>query len=174
MSDRWVLEASLGDGTIGRVEFFRLRDRVAHRVIVQRDAVVSTVAETTVWESIEGDDLQHWPASPAYQEVSIETIGDRDVALLVGMAGKSHWSLSVDIDADRGSIRFDAACRIAVPPESLGSTYNGPADSVICDLATKIDENADSWCAKPETIAPPPATIRWAYEFRASRLALRE
>jgi hypothetical protein len=141
MSDRWVLEASLGDGTIGRVEFFRLRDRVAHRVIVQ---------------------------------VSIETIGDRDVALLVGMAGKSHWSLSVDIDADRGSIRFDAACRIAVPPESLGSTYNGPADSVICDLATKIDENADSWCAKPETIAPPPATIRWAYEFRASRLALRE
>lgn len=160
MSDRWTLEGSFGEGASGRVEFFRAADRIAHQVRIQRNE-----GPSTTWESLEGHDLQHWPPSPAFQEVSIERIGDRDVALLVGMAGKSHWSLSVDIDPKRGSIRFDTACRISVDPDYLGSRYTGPTDSVICDSATMIDTSEDSWSARPESIDAPSATIRWAYEF---------
>lgn len=177
----WILEGALGDAQTGqassnnadsaqvgiaRVEFFQAADRIAHRVLIERDGRSAT------WESIEGDDLQNWPPSPPYQEISLERIGDQDVALLVGMAGKSHWSLRVDIDPVRASIRFDVACRIAVEPDFLGSKYRGSTDSVICDSATIIDSSEDSrgegfdgWCARPQLITAPRATIRWAYEF---------
>lgn len=162
----WILEGAIGNTPSGmaRVEFFQVADRIAHRVLIECEG------RSVAWESIEGNDLQNWPPSPPYQEVSLERIGDQDVALLVGMAGKSHWSLSVDIDPIRASVRFDVACRIAVEPEFLGSKYRGSMDSVICDSATIIESSEDSsgqysWSARPQTITEPRATIRWAYEF---------
>jgi hypothetical protein len=39
------------------------------------------------------------------------------------MAGRSHWSLSIEPLADRVGFRFDAACRIGGPPAWLGHTW---------------------------------------------------
>ena len=116
-----TIEASLGHDCVGRVHFFAWQDRIAHSVEIQQNG------SSQIWESVEGDDQQDWPPSPPFQNLSIQRIRESDVALLVGMAGKSHWSLSVDIDAERGSIRFDVACRIAEPSDQLGSQYRTPA-----------------------------------------------
>ncbi|MEQ8791856.1 MAG: hypothetical protein RIC55_36705 [Pirellulaceae bacterium] len=49
------------------------------------------------------------------------------MALLVGMAGRSHWSLSVeprhDESPDLAGFLFDAACRFGGTPQTLGSRY---------------------------------------------------
>lgn len=66
-----------------------------------------------------GDDA--WPPSPPIQQVSIETIEGCNVALGVGCAGTSHWSLSVEPTAD--GFRFDWACRTKETPARLGTTY---------------------------------------------------
>lgn len=84
-------------------------DRFAHRIaIVDRKS-------GTLWsllESIEGGPSEPWPASPPFQSLHTEgRPAERQVALLVGMAGKSHWSASVEVDPADACIRFDVACR---------------------------------------------------------------
>ncbi len=43
--------------------------------------------------------------------------------MLVGRAGKSHWSMSVTADEDTPALIFDVACRLREPPGFLGTTY---------------------------------------------------
>src|SRR5436853_5119442 len=90
------LETHNATGRGLRVAFTRVKDRFAHTVwLLEGDAA------TPLWASVEGSDADDWPASPALQQLSIETLPDgRRVALLVGMAGTSHWSLSVEPAAD--------------------------------------------------------------------------
>jgi anti-sigma factor RsiW len=63
------------------------------------------------------------PASPPLQSLSIEPGAAGPVALLVGMAGDAHWSLSVATEAGAAALVFDAACRAKSPPDYLGSRY---------------------------------------------------
>jgi hypothetical protein len=50
--------------------------------------------------------------------------GEHERALLVGMAGRSHWSASVVLDAPESRLRFDIACRVpAGLAARLGVTY---------------------------------------------------
>ena len=78
-----------------------------------------------VLTSIEDRPDEHWPASPPFQSLDVQgATGKRPVVLLVGMAGKSHWSASVELDPPGERSRFDVACR--VHPEAgsvLGSRY---------------------------------------------------
>lgn len=102
-----------------RVRFARRGDRFGHGIDAWRDGAFHGVLE-----SVEGaaDDL--WPPSPPWQELHIESRpGGEQVALLVGRAGRSHWSLSVHIELLSGAIHFDAACRTSDSPRWLGSTY---------------------------------------------------
>ncbi len=94
------------------VRFERQGDRHAHVLIA---------AQTMIGQSIEGRNDESWPSSPPLQQLSIEDFGTGPVALLVGMAGRSHWSMSVETGED-GSV-FDVACRVKGAPEQLGSTY---------------------------------------------------
>lgn len=102
-----------------RVEFFRSADRVAHRVLFRGVPIA---------ESIEGTPDEDWPASPPFQEVHFERVQLKtrrepgDIGFLVGMAGRSHWSASVE---PRGpaSIAWEVACRLHGPPEWLGVRY---------------------------------------------------
>lgn len=65
-----------------------------------------------------------WPPSPPLQQLLVEDRGAGGrVALLVGMAGRSHWSMSVEAAAGRAALRFDVACRLSVAPEWLGSVW---------------------------------------------------
>ncbi len=77
-----------------------------------------------VLESIEGTADEPWPASPPFQEAHLEQrAGGRQVVLLVGMAGSSHWSASAEIDPQSHSVAFDIACRLRGRSDWLGSRY---------------------------------------------------
>ncbi len=102
-----VLESVDPRGSGLRVEFFRVGCRWAHRVLgVEKGDLVPLL------ESVEGDDSQSFPPSPALQQLVLE---ERDtgliVALLVGMAGKNHWSVCAEQLPGTCGIRFDVACR---------------------------------------------------------------
>jgi len=168
-----------GDGV--RVVFTRRGDRYAHSVFR-----VSTSEEGTpsglLLDSIEGTPDDAWPASPALKELHFE---DRaDGRLLVGMAGKSHWSLSVELDVARGDLVFDVACRLRGMPARLGSRYRlsagtdqipvaiepipiaiMPIDGEVARLVTSVDGQLH---IEPPAVAGPwPRTVRWRYVVRA-------
>jgi hypothetical protein len=109
----------LSDGL--RVSFYLDGDRYTHRIDVLDEGNDSTC----VLRSVEGHADQPWPASPPIQEVHLEDRPDGSrVALCVGMAGTSHWSLSVELSADGQQANFDVACRLRDTPETLGSEYD--------------------------------------------------
>jgi hypothetical protein len=102
-----------------RVEFVRGADRYRH-------AIVEGAAEPTrpLLSSIEGLADDDWPASPPLQELHVEKRGEgRKVALLVGRAGHSHWSLSVEVDGSQQTLLFDVACRSLAASDGLSSSY---------------------------------------------------
>src|SRR5262249_51362126 len=109
-----------------RIRFLTAGDRYAHVI-----ALGNAERHWPLLESVEGGPDGMWPPSPALQGHRIEHLpGDRSVALLVGMAGRSHWSLAAEVIAENGVERlvFDVACRVASLPERLGNRYRlGPA-----------------------------------------------
>ncbi len=102
-----------------RLRFVRRGDRYAHEVC-WADAGGS---ERVLLATVEGDDATPWPASPPLQDLHLEQrpVGIT-VALAVGMAGRSHWSLSAEA-LPEGELRFDAACRANDSPGPIGSCY---------------------------------------------------
>jgi hypothetical protein len=137
-----------------------------------------------LFESVEGSSVSHWPASPPL--VSLEIDDQREntrTALLVGMAGKCHWSLSVEFDRFAGRARFDAACRVRGARGPLGSRYQllqtaaSVNHQVACvgGLHVYTDRHFESRLSVAErnlSIVPmgtipgdEAQTIRWAYTF---------
>lgn len=67
---------------------------------------------------------ESWPPSPPLQDVHLEQRPNgRQLALMIGRAGLSHWSISCELDSSSGEVLFDVACRIKEPIGWLGSTY---------------------------------------------------
>lgn len=113
------------------IEFRRTADRYSHQIFAGQGG-----QRRLLLESVEGGGDDPWPPSPPLQELHIERQADgRQVALLVGRAGRSHWSLSVEAFENR--LVLDAACRLSAQAEWLGSSYR-PANSaeIIDDVAT--------------------------------------
>lgn len=102
-----------------QVRFAFREDRFAHEI---------WVADGDDWRpvllSVEGTPEQSWPASAPLQTLHVETRSEGPLALLVGMAGKCHWSASVELNSARQRVCFELAARVR-PPGSpwLGSTY---------------------------------------------------
>lgn len=163
-----------------RIEFRRSGDRFGHAIVSTRGA-----AAAEVLSSIEGPVDQVWPASPPLQELHIEDRpGNVKVALLVGMAGTSHWSLSCSLDPASSSATFDVACRAREQPIWLGSSYYPATTAVIeADTVTiALPEEHGCWHVRSEhpletdadcvRIAAPypaanwPRTICWKYHVR--------
>jgi hypothetical protein len=163
-----ILEA---DGL--RVVFFRQGDRYAHRVEVFDAARSEWFA---VCESLEGAPDDDWPPSPPLQQLHVEDRPTGRVILLVGMAGRTHWSAAVEAAADRKSITFDVAARYHTPPKYLGSNYPwGDARAGAMLKWTSIGETSieiDESFSEGQSIRPigeftaPPATASWKYEIR--------
>jgi hypothetical protein len=150
---------------------------------------VSKTATIPLLCSIDRDERDDWPPSPPLQQLLIEERPTGPVALLVGMAGKSHWSASIECRNSHPSFHFDVACRIQRRPVRLGSSYRilaAPAslsddcltvpayESVLLIRANGSDpEHASrvemtvpdavviSCCRHSEA----PATVRWKYDF---------
>ena len=113
------------------MRFVPCADRILHEVSVKRhggwDAVLT---------SVEGDPSQDWPPSPPLQSLHIERPpGEHERALLVGMAGRSHWSASVMLDVHTSRLRFDIACRVPGGLTArLGVTYRSNWPVVVHDV----------------------------------------
>ncbi len=112
----WLELRPLGSLSV-RLHFAWCGDRYAHCLELTRDG-----QSLVGLRSLEGADHETWPASPALQQLNLQTSGaGRSCALLLGMAGKNHWSASVETRADR--LVFDIACRVQEPAGWLGSSY---------------------------------------------------
>lgn len=115
-----ILDAVDAHGTGVRVAFYRCERRLAHRI-----ALVSRGEVQWVLTSVEGDSRQVFPPSPPLQQLATEQLdGGRAVVLLLGMAGRSHWSASAESQPSQRSVRFDVACRTRVADgQCLHSVY---------------------------------------------------
>lgn len=151
-----------------RVEFFWQTDRYAHRLVASDGATLLT--------SIEGTDEDIWPPSPPLQQLSVEELRPgTEVMLLVGMAGKSHWSVSIEPQADSAGFIFDVACRLREPARWVGSSYriaNSAQPSLrltslpINDtpVSCHIAERRDEAIVTPAAGVPEGSgTVRWKY-----------
>lgn len=173
----------LGDGAL-RIAYEKQGDRYAHRILF-----VDSSGDTTLLESVESAEDVPWPDSPPLQDFEIEPRGSSEkVALLVGMAGTSHWSASVEVQ--RGQLHFDIACRLRHTPSQLGSTYQvrdakisegndgafaiHSADGKTVELtphqefSTQVELLEDNrvWIGPENTETELPATVRWQYSLR--------
>jgi len=99
--------------------------------------------------SLEGGADDRWPASPAVVDVSLVALAGGPAVLGVGLAGRSHFSLSVrPCPRTADTLLFEAACRIHEPAIWLGSTYRGRGGE-----AVRIEAAS----------TPAPATVIWSY-----------
>ncbi len=171
MSSLLVLE-----GGCWRVRFVRRGDRYAH-VIEVRDGG----GYAAILESVEGATDDAWPASPPLQDLHLEERGGAaQVALLVGRAARSHWSMSIEQKGD--ILVFDAACRVGEQPGWLGTSYRllqSPPDSSLanCGLGVALeagqgvcDVRLEQALSKIVLSVQAPAndcsqTVRWSYRL---------
>ena len=150
------------------LEFSTQVGRVAHAL-----QYVGEQETVTLLESVEGTD-EDWPPSPPYQQLSVEpTAEGGEIAFLVGMAGRSHWSASIQ-PLEQGFL-FEVACRAREQPEQLGSIYR------LGETCQAIQSNSEPQRINRLTLPQgvliiqcldqqPPATIAW--EQRACRVML--
>lgn len=118
-------------GAVLGVRFVRLSDRYQHVVFVRSTGEEAGETSVDLLRSVEGTPAEAWPVSPPLQSLSIETLAEgRRAALLVGMAGRGHWSASIEADAPSGALVFDIACRSSAKPERLQSQYERPASDL--------------------------------------------
>lgn len=168
--DLWLAGSRVG------VRFFFRADRYTHQIYVANGDTWRAVLE-----SVEGTPDQAWPSSPPFQSATFEQKPEGPVILLVGMAGKSHWSTSVELERADGQIRFDVACRAMAPPnDALGSRYRGLGSVMPSEIGLEVVGGPDSHlthavvdersltisCAKLPA-GSGKQTLRWSYAFRA-------
>jgi hypothetical protein len=165
-----------------RVRFYWHGDRYAHEVSVRSgDGWLPALV------SVEGSPEHDWPASPPFQSLHIEQRDDgRTLALLVGMAGKSHWSASIEIDPQVPCVAFDVACRArGCEAGSLRSSYR-VADAAVSNSAVEAGEllaielghrfgpatleivEGVSRVVAQIDVDGNPQTIRWDYRLRVA------
>lgn len=185
--ERVLLTGKDASGQSLRVAFAWNNDRFAHAISLHSDR-----QDTPLLLSEEGKELEVWPPSPPLQQLSQQALPDGRVALLLlGMAGKSHWSLSVAVDPNDRELVFDAACRVNLPARWLGSSYRlccaahkHQANSVILRssvgsgriLTELLDESpaellmteSDLAIVRGPSDGPLPATYRWKYRIGLS------
>jgi len=141
---------------------------------VRVDPVLRTVEDSQAF----GDEIGSLVGPPLQQ---VHRSSDR-VWLAVGMAGKNHWSLSIEVSVD--TVIFDVACRLR-EPTPLGSLFetdwpnlawkpDGPnasarygdrlfrlqPDSAVC----RIDKQ-HLVLAVSEPVSVLPTTVRWKYSL---------
>ena len=135
-------------------------------------------ATHSVLTSVDGQRESAWPASPPWQELHVHEQADGSPAvMLVGRAGRSHWSMSVTVDSKGDGFLFDVACRLRETPKFLGNTYRAidkreslrisPAACGDGPLAT-VEERGESVVIDATPIAESRGTIRWAYVIARS------
>ncbi|MDP7019253.1 MAG: hypothetical protein QGG36_25875 [Pirellulaceae bacterium] len=182
--DIFALSAVDAKGVGLVVEFSRTADRVAHAVFAQRGD-----DRELLFQSVEGEDDDGWPSSPPFQEADMVDHLAEPALLLVGMAGKSHWSGSVEVESARRALVFDVACRVVGVKPRIGSEYVAPANhaqetsgegivftSELLGVSGHLSGRTGNITAQRSSrencridvnaaYRPDPQTVRWGYEF---------
>ena len=137
MSELENLESIGPDATGLRISMVWENERFKHCV----DWVAGDQA-FRILESVEGDEKELWPPSPALQQLTLEQrTQSRQVGLMVGMAGNSHWSVAIENDPRDKSMLFEAACRVAdTTAGSLTTTYKSMVPVKIVDPIERVAE----------------------------------
>ncbi|MCE9554753.1 MAG: hypothetical protein K8T91_15465, partial [Planctomycetes bacterium] len=101
-----------------RLSFHAFGDRLAHTVgLVVGNRVVPLLA------SVEGTPADDWPPSPPLTTIELSSQAGVQHALLLGMAGRSHWSVAVVLNEAARRLEFEIATRMKEPATLLGSAY---------------------------------------------------
>jgi hypothetical protein len=185
------IETQTVDGQRLAVEFDRSADRFGHRVMWLDGDV-----DSTLLTSLEGTATDRSPPSPVLQQLHIEdraaspgnTSNTSRVALLIGLAGRSHWSLSVEPCDKAAAFDFDVACRFDSKESiDLGSTYKPAVEDGVLqveelalslggglfavvrgDAGTKLDSEDRGLIISPRELKVP--TTRWKYRIELVRV----
>jgi hypothetical protein len=165
-----ALQSLAADGASLCVEFAWRNDRYQHVIGLQQP----DGAMRPLLESVEGGPADAWPPSAPLQSLTIEPLaGDRRAAFLVGMAGRSHWSASIEARSG-GALVFDLACRHGASLGNLGSRYRWLLPTaerpaiVISVEAGQITEVGDELTIAPAADNHTAATARWRFTLRSS------
>ncbi|KLU07889.1 hypothetical protein RISK_000068 [Rhodopirellula islandica] len=167
-----------------QIRFEWQQDRYAHVVRWQSES-----GEVCEARSEEGSSDQDWPASPALQQLSTETIEGVPTILGVGCAGSSHFSVSVQVLETGGTaadenplpaVRFDWAVRMSAaaakehPDADLGTKYTAEkmlASSLHGQTETVCDPTSDGG----SRFVPDPSgggrTRQWSYDLLGAACA---
>jgi len=156
------------------------------------DHVIATAGEVkneSLLRSVNGSADEDWPASPAIQQLSTETIEGKSTVLGVGCCGTSHFSVSVQSSLDssgKPAVRFDWAVRLSKELDQaaidsiegfwVGTTYKAAARKtqgaprkswrLECDETAVLknirDGEASLHRLSPKSVADL-RTIQWSY-----------
>ncbi len=108
----------LSGGPLGNLTFHWSGDRYVH------EWHFPGALESIALRSVESGGDVTWPVSPPLQQIHRQSFGDgREVVFGVGMAGRGHWSASFTLVPDLKCWIVELACRAAVTPEALLSSY---------------------------------------------------
>lgn len=168
------------------VRFVWAVDRWSHCVVLDGQPV---------WQSLEGpwpcDRDPDWPASPAFVEIDRVGSGPLAAVVAVGLAGRTHYSVSISADAHRpAALLFDVACRIHQTPQWIGTSYAPMAASVtaesllaraviepvsqcvleIGDPIVQLRATGNDAFASAGSPFPGPTTVVWSYRIARASL----
>jgi hypothetical protein len=158
-----IIEAIGNDGIGLRLEFRWQGDRYGHLI----SRIEPGGDPQRLLDSIEGVTSDAWPPSPPFQSLTLHTLPSGVSALLVGMAGRSHWSASMEAVPNSAELIFDVACRHSDLPLHLGSRYRNLAPTenafVIRGLDSEIQQQAERLLIQPQLTLTGSQTTRWKY-----------
>jgi hypothetical protein len=168
MRERATMNSATLETESLRIVFERCGDRFGHEIQC-RDADGFAVLLRT----LEGQPEDPWPPGPPLQSLHLEAGSNgNQTAMLVGMAGTSHWSMTVEADRGKDRFLFDIACRIRELPQWLGSSYNHAAEpsiskrqiELLADSPLELSSESDRTVLRiiPQLLELP-ATVRWQY-----------
>lgn len=176
---------SINEHGLGIAGDFRERNgQIDHRWFL-----VKNERRLPILQSVES--TLEWPPSPPVQQFSIEEHDSGTVAMGLGMAGNSHWSVSFQFDRKSVCIVADIACRTPDGSPQLVTTYqllhdpfvNIPENqlSIESDLGTvllcggmgtdlSINQLSDpaQVAISPLEVIPQNTTWRWTYRLSLS------
>lgn len=169
----------LAGGPLGDLSFYWSGDRYVHQWrFGDGQTQVSLISNESSSEVF-------LPVSPPLQQIHRQSFRDgREVVFGVGMAGRGHWSASFTLVPDLSCWIVELACRAAVEPSELASTYrlNGRwmtaddgalyaahgtqmlrIEAIVPGSTARFDGNLLK--IRPTRSA---ATTQWAFRLRAS------
>ncbi len=141
-----------------RLELIWQADRFAHAIgVMTQGRLVPLLA------SVEGAPDIEWPPSPPVQGVEHGPHGEIGQIMCIGMAGRCHWSVGVEMDARAESAVFDVACRVKQAPPTgaggaLGSIYRTATAAAAIDANRTLRVEAESAGLQIESLQASPGT----------------